>query len=216
VTIAFTRTREQLRDMVLRKLGKLAIGQTANNDDSVIVLEAIDLRLKEMHRLGTFWRKVTKTPLSFTLSANTTAGSAAADVLFPITLHAGSMDDPIEIIGIRQYSDIENKGDRGVPTKALHNGSSSFIFWPVPIANTTIKLVYEKVADDTAQNTQPDVEVSMLRWLKDIIAYDLADEFGISEQTILRWKPDVVQAERNIRNLNVERVDNAVTRFQNF
>lgn len=218
MSITFTRTREQLRDMILRKMGKLAAGQTANPEDAVIVYEAIDLRLKQMHRNGIFWRKVNKTPLSFTLSANTTAASASADVLFPIAMAAVNMsnDDPIQIIGIRQYAEIENKAYQGVPTMALHNGSSSFIFWPVPIQNTTIKLTYEKISDDTEAVTQPDVDVSMLRWLRDIIAYDLGDDFGIPEQTMARWTRESLYAENQIRKLSVERVDNETVEFTNY
>lgn len=208
MTITFTRTREELRTMVLGKLGVLAAGETASAADTVLVYEAIDLRLKEMHRLGIFWRKVTKQPLSFTLAANVATASASSDVLFPITMTAvnGSMDDPVDIISIREYANIENKLDSGVPTKALHNGSSSFVFWPVPTSATTIKMVYEKVADDTAASTQPDVEVSMLRWLKDIIAYDLSDEFGIEEARVNRLRKESLYAEIQIRKLAVERV----------
>lgn len=209
MSYSFTRTREELRDMVLSKLGVLAAGGTAAAADSTVVYEAIDLRLKEMHRLGIFWRNVTKRPLSFTITANILSASATADVLFPISMHVvnGSLDEPVEIIGIRQYAEITNKAQAGVPTKVLYNGSAEFIFHPVPTAATTAKLVYEAIADDTATSTAPDVDVSMLRWLKDIIAYDLGDVYQKSEQTMLRLERESKNAEINIRRLAVERVD---------
>jgi hypothetical protein len=218
MTFAFTRTRQQLAEMILRKLGSLAIGQSPDAYHSVIVYEAIDLRLKEIHRLGIFWRNVTKTALSFTVSAGVTQASASADVLFPITMRAVNLsaDDPIDIIGVRQYAEIENKGYTGVPTKAMHTGSSGFVFWPVPLSNTTIKLTYEKIADDTEFNAQPDVDVSMLRWLRDIIAYDLLDDFGIPETTASRWKQESMFAELQIRKLNAEHVDNETVKFCNY
>lgn len=218
MTIAFTRTREQLAAMVLRKLGVLENGGTADTDDLTVMYEAIDLRLKEMHRLGIFWPNVDKVPLSFTIAANGTTGSASVDVLFPISLHVvnGTGDDPVEIIGPREYADIYNKAEGGVPIKALHNGGATFTFWPVPTASTTAKLLYEKIADDTAASTAPDVTVAMLRWLKDIVAYDIADDFGIPEQKQMRWKVESKEAELNIRRLAVPRVDYAPVAVEDY
>ena len=218
MAISFTRTREELRTLVLGKLGVLAAGGTASTADSDLTYEAIDLRLKEMHRLGIFWRKVTKQPLSFTIPANVASASASADVLFPISMHVvnGSVDDDVQIIGIREYADISDKTYQGVPTKVLYNGSAEFIFWPVPTAATTAKLVYEKIADDTAASTSPDVDVSMFRWLKDIIAYDLGDHFGKDNQTMIRFQAEAEKAERNIRKLSVERVDYAPVEIDEF
>lgn len=218
MSTSFSRTREQLRTLVLGKLGVLAAGATATTADSDLTYEAIDLRLKEMHRLGVFWRKVTKRPLSFTIPASTASASATADILFPISMHVvnGSVDDQVEIIGIRQYADIEDKAYQGVPTKVLYNGSAEFIFWPVPTASTTAKLVYEKIADDTAASTDPDVDVSMLRWLRDIICYDLGDHFGKDNQTMARFMAESEKAERNIRKLSVERVDYAPVAVDDF
>lgn len=209
MTYSFTRTREQLRDMVLAKLGELDPGETVSSEDAATVYEAIDLRLKEIHRLGIFWPNVTKRPLSFSIPANIATASATADILFPISMHVvnGSLDDPVSIIGIREYADISNKAERGVPEKALYLGGDEFVFWPVPTATTTAKLVYEAFADDTAASTAPDVEVSMLRWLKDIVAYDLADVFGKPEPMIQRLERESIRAELNIRKLAVQRVD---------
>lgn len=218
MTTAFTRTREQLAAMVLKKLGVLRSGGTANSNDLTDVYEAIDMRLKEMHRLGIFWSKVTKVPLSFSIPANVNSASASVDILFPISMHVVnvSQDDPVRIIDIREYADIENKSDQGVPLKALWKGSAEFIFWPVPTAITTAKLIYEKIADDTAVSTTPDVEVSMLRWLKDIIAYDLGDNKGKSEATMMRWAKEAQTAERNIRKLSVQHVDYAPVAVDDF
>ena len=80
---SFTRTRYQLAQMVLRKLGVLAAGGADVSADLEVCFEAIDLRLKEMHRQGIFWRKVDEVPLSFTVDASTISASATADILSP-------------------------------------------------------------------------------------------------------------------------------------
>lgn len=207
MTISFTRTRQQLADLALGKLGVKANGQSADSADMEIIYEAIDLRLKEIHKLGIFWRKVDEVPLSFSLTANTSSASATADILFPIklTVTDGSLDEPVDIIGRLEYAAIENKAEPGVPTKALWKGGAEFLFHPVPSSSTTAKLMYEKVADDTSSGAAPDVEVSMMRCLKEIVAYDCGDHWGKPEPTMLRWERAATRAELDIRKLDVER-----------
>lgn len=210
MTTSFTRTREQLRTLVLGKLGVYSVGETISSDDSDLVYEAIDLRLKEMHRLGIFWRKVTSVPVTCSLSASiATASAGAGEILFPIrlTYTNGSEDEPIRLVGKDEYADIPDKTRGGNPEIAMWKGGSEFIFYPVPTANGTAKILYEKIADDTAASTAPDVEVSMMRWLKDIIAYDLGDHYGLSDAKMQRLEREAKIAEVNIRRLAVERVD---------
>jgi hypothetical protein len=209
MTISYTRTRSQVAGMVLRKLGVAGVGSLDSND-TAIVYEAADLRLKEIHKLGIFWRKVDPVASTFSLSAGTvSAHLATADVLFPIlmTVRNGSVDDePVQIIGIQEYNAIENKSDTGLPTKALWKGSNEFLFWPVPLAAGTARLVYEKYADDSSADSALDIDVSMIRCMKDIITYDVADAFGVDEQKMMRFMKEAAKAELDIRKLSVQRV----------
>lgn len=219
MSTTFTRTREQLRDMVLAKLGELDPGETVSSNDATTVYEAIDLRLKELHRLGIFWRKVTSTPTTFSLSSSIASASAGAgEILFPIrmTFTNGSEDDPIRIIGKDEYAAITDKTRTGDPELALWEAPTKFIFYPVPDADGTAKLLYERIADDTAASTAPDVEVSMMRALKDIVAYDLADVFGKPEPMIQRLEREAMRAELSIRKLAVERVGYAPVQVDEF
>lgn len=212
MTTSFTRTREQLRSMVLRKLGVLASGASVVSADADVVYEAIDLRVKEMHRLGIFWRKVDRVPATFSLSAGVASAHAGTnDILFPIkmTVKNVSLDDPVDIIGAIEYAAISNKADTGLPTKALWKGSTEFLFYPVPVSASTVNLTYEKIGDDTSAGAAADVEVSMMRWMKDIIAYDVADDFGVDEGKIQRLMKESELAEKHIRKLTVERKDYA-------
>ena len=70
-TYTFTRTREQMRDMIGRKLGIKESGQELDSEDAAIVLEAMDLRLKELHRLGVLWWQVSGASTSITLTGGT-------------------------------------------------------------------------------------------------------------------------------------------------
>jgi len=210
MTTTFDRTREQLRSMVLRKLGVIGAATSVVSADADIVYEAIDLRLKELHKEGIIWRKVDKVPATFSVTAGVaTAHAATNDILFPIkmTVVDGGTDIPLDIIGAVEYSGLEEKSAPGLPTKALWKGSTEFAFHPVPVSSSTVKLTYEKIADDTSAGSATDLDVSMLRSIKDMIAYDVADDFGVDEAKIQRLASEAQMAEKNIRRLTVERKD---------
>ena len=219
MTTAFTRTRTQIASMVLGKLQVIPSGGTPTAADAALVYEALDLRLKEMHRLGIFWRKVTTVPVTFSLSAAVASASAGGgDILFPlkVTFTNGDNDDPVNIIGYREYAAIPDKSRAGNPEKAMWKGGAEFIFYPVPTANGTGKLLYEKITDDTSAGAAVDVDVSMLRWLRDLICYDLGDHYGKPEQTMARFKVEADIADRNIRKLGAPQVDYAPVAVDDF
>lgn len=208
MTTSFNRTRTQLAQRVLGKVLKVG-SVTQASADYETVYEAIDLRLKEFHKQGIFWRKVTSVPVSFSLTAAVTSVSAGAgDILFPLNMTWANLsrDDPVDIISSIEYAAIPDKNRAGNPTKALWKGGSEFLLWPVPTSNGTGKLIYEKLADDTSAGAYIDIESSMLRAFVDLIKYDVADDYGIAEQTQVRWKVEAREAERDIRKLNQQRI----------
>ena len=209
-TYAFTRTREQMRDLVMRTLGKLATGQTVAAEDAVIVYEAMDLRLKELHARNILWFNVAGATTDVALTAGTATASAASDVLFPVSLmlQVGTEGKDVRIVGHTEYQAITTKTEQGEPELAFFSGGV-FRFWPVPNQNYTAKLTYEQVAADTAPATAPDVEVSMMRSFAAIVAYDLVDQFQLkNEARIARLKYNADEGMKTIRALNAERVGN--------
>lgn len=209
MSTTFSRTRTQIAQRVLGQVIKIG-AVTAASADADTVYEALDLRLKNMHKLGIFWRKVTSVPVTFSLSSSiATASAGAGDILFPlnVTFVNNSSDDPVQIIGYREYAAIEDKDRIGDPQKVLWKGGSEFLFYPVPGSNGTAKLLYEKIADDTSAGATVDVDVSMILPLMKLVRYDIADDYGIPEPTQLRWKAEAEQAEREIMKLGAPRVD---------
>jgi hypothetical protein len=169
--------------------------------------------------MGLFWRKVTSVPVTFSLSSSiATASAGAGDILFPLkmTFTNGDNDDPIYIIGKSEYAAIPDKARTGDPELALWKGDAEFIFYPVPSANGTAKLLYEKIADDTTAGSAMDVDVSMIRPMVDLLKYDLADDYGINEATVQRWAGEARQAERDIRKLGAQHVDLATVLVDDF
>lgn len=218
MSVSFTRTRLQIAQRVIGKVSK--IGATSvSSADADTVYEALDLRLKEMHKMGTFWRKVTSVPVTFSLSSSiATASAGAGDILFPmkVTFTNGDNDDPVYLVNASEYAAIEDKTRIGDPEKVLWKGGSEFIFYPVPGSDGTAKLLYEKIADDTSTGAAVDVDVSMIRPLMDIVKYDVADDFGIDESTQQRWRVECEKAERDIRKLGAPRVDYAPVAVDDF
>ena len=213
MSVSFTRTRLEIARRVVGQVTKAAPAQASvASADLDTVYEALDLRLKEIHKLGIFWRKVTSVPVTFSLTSSiATASAGAGDILFPlkVTFTNGSDDDPVDLIGYREYAAIPDKTTTGNPEKVMWKGGSEFIFYPVPSAAGTAKLLYEKIADDTTAGSAIDVDVSMIRPMIDLVKYDVADDFGVVEQIQSRWQKQAYQAERDIRKLSVQRVDYA-------
>lgn len=218
MTTSFTLTRTQIAQRVLGKVSKIG-GALMASADADTVYQALDLRLKEMHKLGTFWRKVTSVPVSFSLTASiATASAGSGDILFPlkVTWTNGTRDDPVSIIGKSEYAAIEDKTRSGNPEKVLWKGGTEFIFHPIPSADGTAKLLYELVADDTSAGAAVDIDVAMIRCMMDIVKYDVADDFGVPESTVSRWYKEARQAENDIRKLSVQHTDYEPVAVDNF
>lgn len=207
-TYSYSRTRNQIVDKVLRKIGALGAGQTAKDVDIAIVNEALDLRLKELHSLGTLWYQVSGAQTDVALVAATATAAAPTDFLFPVSmaLRIDGDDVPLEIIGHREYQAIPTKTDTGEPEKVFVSGQT-FRFWPVPDINYTAKLTYQAIAADSVDATAPDISISMVRSFSNLLAYDVSDEYGIPEGKHQRMAQEAAMAERIIKNLSSERVD---------
>lgn len=215
----FTRTVPQLVAKVLRKLGAIGIDQTPSPEDSAVVREAMDMRLKELHALGVLWFNVAPAATNVTMAAGTATASLSAvtDFLFPVSFRVriGAEDKPVDIISHAEYQAIPDKTESGEPEKVLIAGGVCY-FWPVPSAAYTGKLTYQAISEDTTATGAPDLPVSMQNAFTDLIAGDLVEEFSVPEPKATRILAFAKQAERTIRTLNGQRVDNAVVQIQSF
>ena len=209
-TYTFSRTREQVRDMIARKIGIKEAGQDLNGEDSEIVFEAMNLRLKELHRLGLLWWQIGGAETSVTITGGTaTATIAATDYLLPVSLMltVGTEQQPIDIIGHREYQAIPDKATTGTPEKAYINGATIRLY-PVPLTSGTAMLTYESIAADLEGATAPDLPVEMVRALACVVAADLLDDYdAIDPNKAARIMSSVEPAMRTIRALNAQRVD---------
>lgn len=208
-TYVWNLTRANLIASILRKLGVLGSGDTVQPEDSAVVAEALDARLKELHALGALWWNVSGAQTSLTLVAGTaTVTISATDYLFPVSmmLTVGTEQQPIEIIGHRQYQAIPDKATSGNPEYVFIDGTTAR-FWPVPSANGTAKLTYHAIAADTESGAAVDVPASMVRSLSEVIAADLVNEFNPPQDRALRLLAGRAEALRTLRMLKREQID---------
>jgi hypothetical protein len=219
MSVTFTRTVPQLVAKVLRKLGAIGIDETASAEDTVVVREAMDMRLKELHALGTLWFNVSPATTDVSLVAGTASKSLSAvtDFLFAVTanLRVGTEDKPIELVSHDQYQAITDKTERGEPSKVWINNGTAY-FWPTPDANYTVKLTYQSIADDTTSTGVPDLPVSMMNAFTDLIAGDLVEEFSVPEAKASRLLAYAANAQKTIRILNSPRVDSTPVEIEAF
>lgn len=207
-TYTFSRSREQMRDMIARKLGIKEAGQDLGSEDAEIVYEAMNLRLKELHRLGVLWWNVSSAATSIALTGGqVTASIAETDYLFPVSLMLtiGTDEAEVELIGHREYMAITDKASSGEPVKA-HISGATIRLYPVPSQDYTAKLTYQAIAADVENGAAVDVPVEMMRSFAVLVAGDLVDDFDLDANAAARLLAQAEPAMRNIRVLNAQRV----------
>lgn len=220
MSYTFTRTLPQLTAMVLRKLGALGVDQTPEADDTALVREAFDMRLKELHELGTLWFNVSGATTDIALTANVATKSLAAvtDFLFPLSvaLRVSGEDLDVQIVSHSEYQAIPNKAETGEPEKVFFAPGGTAYFWPTPNQAYTAKLTYQAIAEDTTATGAPDIPVAMMRALASVIAMDLIDDYQVTGELAARLERKGNEAMKIIRTLNTERVDNAPVEMTSF
>ncbi len=208
---AWNRTQDQVRDMILRKLGVLGAADVADADDAAVVVEAMNARLKEMHTIGVLWWNVAAAQTALTLTANAaTATVAEDDFLYPLTasLDINTEQKSLEIIGHGQYQAIADKARIGEPEQVFFSGSVAR-FWPVPSSAYTARLTYQAISADIETNTPVDIPAAAVRPFVDLVAGDLVDDFGIDAARAARLIAKQTQAMKAIRMVAYQRVDSA-------
>lgn len=215
----FALNREQLVERIARKLGVAEAGQAISGEDSAVIVEAIDVRLKELPRYGIQWHNVAPAETSVTLTAGvaTASLSAVTDFGFAVSamLTVGTDQQEVEIIGHRTYQAIPDKTERGEPIYAMFAGGSVYL-WPVPQSNGSLKITYQAKALDSAAATSPDIPIDIIRPFTVLCAADLADDFQlptIKAQHLMAQMPEAI---RDIKAITVERTDTITVESESY
>lgn len=209
MSYTYSRDRERMRDMIARKLGVYESGQALPAEEAAIILEGIDLTLKELHARGIIWTGVSGAQTSVSITGGVaTATISAVDYASPLSLMltVGTEQQPVDIISHREYQSIPDKATTGEPEKALIVGTTIRIY-PVPLTSGSLKLTYVPLAEDSATGTVLDMPVEMLRALAIVVAAGLVDDFDLEADRAARLIAQVEPSMRIIRALSAPRVD---------
>ena len=217
-TYTWTRTKEQVTGMILRKLGILGAQDVAGAEDAAVVDEAINARLKELNALRIMWWNVAGAQTSYAVTGGVATFSITAlDYLFPVSLSlvSGTEQRVVEIIDHRRYQAIPNKAQTGDVEMAYFAGATVYM-WPVPSASTTAKLTYEAIAEDVATTAAVDVPVGGIRALVDLVAGDLVDEYSTPAGKAARLVAKQEPALKTLRMIAYQRTDTATVEAEYF
>jgi hypothetical protein len=196
--------RDKLAASVLRKLGELGRGKPVDPGDVSIIHDALNLRLKEMHRLGTLWFKINPIATEMILSANskTLTLDPSINMVYPITLHGVENDTEYKLIPFSHigYQNIPDKDESGSPLRyRIHN--NQIVCYPVPEEDFTLRLTYAAEVDESVSGTAVDIPGWAFRCLKIILAYDVADDFRVSREDKADLKSEMYEAEQKLSNM---------------
>jgi hypothetical protein len=208
-TYVFRLNRRKLREKIGRKLGIMGAGNSLKPEDSSVLNEAIDIKLKEFHSKHVLWFSTSGavTPVTLTSDAATVT-VAASDFLFAVTARivVNSREQPLQIIDHTSYQEICDKTRTGVPEQVFFNGTTAY-FYPVPNDAYVMRITYQGVAADSTDVDPLDMATGAMGAFASIVALDLADEFDVDEAKIGRWRADQGGWEATIFAVAAQRTD---------
>ena len=219
MSTSFHRTREKLRDKVYGSMGVYDPDDGVSASDATLFYEALDLQLKSLHSLGLLWWKVSSVTTNTTLTVNDSTEAAPADMLYMVQMFArdSTTDYPVELISHREYQDIQDKTDSGMPTVCYVDQEAQLMYLhPAPDSAYSLRQTYAKIVDDSATSTDVDVPQWALRPLIDLLKRDLADHFGVPEEKQIRWERNARIAIKEIRRMNAPVTDHTTVEVVNY
>lgn len=203
MSTSWTLTRNKICEKALQKVGTLARGQTADQDDLQIVIDALDGLLKTLPLYGYSWPQIISGQAVLLLLANTQATTLPSDyyggALVTLLDTAGN-ERPLRLATLTEWNRITRRADTGAyPTVGYIDPYNVLRTWPVQNVNVQARIVYQKAMTDTVNNAATALESSWMIGLVQGLAWAIGDEFGASEQQMARW----LDTWRESRTVNV-------------
>lgn len=191
MSVTWTLTRERIADKALEKCQALASGGTPDAADRALALEALDSILKELPWHGYSWPKTVSGQAALTFTAATQTVSLPADYYGNaiITYLDASLNEiGLPLVALLEWNRIVRKTDTAAyPIYGFLDNFNVLWLWPIQTANVTAKISYQKVIDDTAASTSPNLSSAWIRGLVTGVAAEIGDEFSVQAQKIDRW-----------------------------
>ena len=214
-TAGFTLTRDQMITAALRVLRVLQDGATAGSNDITNGAETLNVLLKnaQSHGMMLWTYQLLAIPL-VTNQITYTIGPSGANVTStrPLRLFEGSYirnvcvdqtyDTQLRLLSRLEYLQYVNKTVAAIPNSIYYHpgidlaagttspstGYGTLYVWPAPVdATRTIYCNFQRpIYDMTATGDEFDLPQEWFQWIKYQLAAEMADEYEVPEDRIMR------------------------------
>lgn len=178
MTTAWTETAQQICTDALEHLGAIGANETPSAADMQTALRGLDAVLKELPTFGYSWPKLSgDVVLTWAIGTPQTIALPADYFNYPVVRKTvASQDVPLSQIPHAQWIAMTDRTVTAAqPTHFYISTDKTLYFWPVPTADPVAKLQYQKIIDDAASTSAPDV---LQIWINPL-GYGVANEIGL-------------------------------------
>lgn len=185
MAVTGTLTNEQICTRALRKIGVVAIDETATSEEIEIAREGLFLMLKgwQNRRLDVFLKSSMSIPC-------TTSPAHTLDPVRPLEVESvrynnGSTDLPMTRMTRQEYDDLPLKNVTGTPTQFYYDRQreiARLYVWPVPasVTSETFEITYTREIEDVLLGDTADIPAEWYNATVYGLADQLQDDFEIN------------------------------------
>lgn len=202
-------TAREVMQNAAQDLGVLGAGESLAAEEYQAMMSRLNYMLKSWQALGcNLWRKTTG---EITIPAETASGALDPNVIdvYAARVVVGTNELPIMRWEDGQYLQIPNKASPGRPTAFYidkQRDAVNMYVWPVPSAETVIKIDYARVIEDvTDPNETLDVPQQWAETVWKSLGSRCANMFGatrLDPNTVLALKQEAAVLEEQLLNMD--------------
>ena len=181
-------------ELVLRKVGALSAGESAEAEDYEDTKELIDGSMEAMRADGLLWWLVKVSDVAFT------GATALRPTDCAVCVYASWNGQPVRLIERLEYERIQDKTETGDPQFVMDDGTN-LMLWPVP-GTGNLRLTYQREFLPGTQGSDFDAPSALIRPLIDYMAYDISAFFTPPVEVQAKVEKDGMRAFLMIRSLN--------------
>jgi hypothetical protein len=179
MTTAWTETASEICTDALEHLGVIGDGETPSSGDMQTALRGLDAVLKELPLVGYSWPKMSG-ELALTWVGIQTIALPADYYGYPVAWKTlNGFKSPLSQISHAQWVVMPNRTGDGETTHFYIDQAKVLHFWPNPPADPVVTLQYQKIVDDAALVSAPDLPQYWIGALGFGVANEVALKFGV-------------------------------------
>ena len=155
--ITSTMTAGQMMMLAMQEIGVLGAGETPTGEEYESMIPRLNFMLKTWQAKGcNLWRATTGT---VTITADTASGELDPNIIDVQAARVVTTNNeiPMQQWGNGEYRILPNKAQSGRPIAFYvdkQRDAVNLYVWPVPTANTDIKIDYARVIEDVTATTE--------------------------------------------------------------